>query len=269
MADSDTADPEPFEPRELSGLPAEQAPGVLRDYDTPDSGLLDEAKFGIQPWRRMAGEPSLWHGRFKRYCHMGTNRQALRIYNGERKKNGKGTTNALPGGWKLAMERWYWDLRAVAYDDNLRDLLEARFRKRQMELVEREWTTALELIDKAAQMLKFPLATTTQETITEGGKTVITTTIHPTRWTFRDAAAILDVGDKLARLSTGMITSHGATEHTGKDGSPLELDSEHVLIMMPDNGRDGYANKTPQQRDAERTAASIVDNIPADSGDDT
>lgn len=77
-------------------------------------------------------------------------------------------------------------------------------------------------------MLKFPLA----EQVTKDGKTVI----KPGRWSFADAARLIDVASRLKQLATGLPTDRH--EHSGPEGQPLPNGGPQVMFYIPSNGRD-------------------------------
>ena len=77
--------------------------------------------------------------------------------------------------------------------------------KRMEKTREEAFQVAEELIAKARAMLKFPLS----ETTSSDGKTVV----KPGRWSFADAARMMDTGNRLRQLATGLPTER--LEHAG------------------------------------------------------
>lgn len=66
---------------------------------------------------RMSNEPSAWYARFVSYCLRGPGRSALRLYNDEREKAGKGAmARSLPGAWQKMIVSFRWRERAAQYD---------------------------------------------------------------------------------------------------------------------------------------------------------
>lgn len=110
----------------------------------------------------------------------------------------------LPQSWRLAAEKWQWQSRAEAFDEHERAQQIAEWQRRRDELREHEWKFSQELIDKARQMLVFPLAKTVRST-QDGGQTVVTE-IYPAQWKLADAARILEAASKLGRLAVGEET---------------------------------------------------------------
>jgi hypothetical protein len=95
---------------------------------------------------------------------------------------------------------------------------------------EEAYQTAQRLIEKGNGMLGFPLSRKTSR----DGKTVI----EPGKWTFADAARLMDTALKLKALATGLPTDR--TEHTGPEGAaiPVAVNAGQVVIYVPADDRD-------------------------------
>lgn len=180
--------------------------------------------FSPKPWLKMAGEPSRWHERFRRFCRMGSERSLLAFANRLRIEAGKKKKNTIPGSLSEAAKTWDWRKRAEAWDAEQARREDAKWVKRQEELREQEWDLSTKLLDKGKQMLQFPLAETTKEERpgTDGNPTLVTI-FNPVRWTMRDAASLLKIGSEVGRLSSGMPTENTHTELTGPEGGPIEI----------------------------------------------
>ncbi len=172
---------------------------------------------------------------FKTYLEMGGGRSVREV------------SRRLSKSWTL-ISRWssqhHWVERAREFDNRVeritRDAEEAKliqsaglWAQRMQETRESAFQTATKLIDKAEAMLKFPLA----ETTTRDGKTVI----RPGRWTFADAARMLEVANRLKQLATGLPTER--FEHAGPDGQALPSVTSQVMFYVPSNGRDDPGDK--------------------------
>lgn len=112
-----------------------------------------------------------------------------------------------------------WAARAQAWDDHLAQQAQEHWAERTQALREREWKLAQALMDKAEQMLKFPLAEverTTKVEHTPDGQTIINhiTQMNPSRWFFGDAARVIKEASRVARLATGQETEN--TKHSGE-----------------------------------------------------
>jgi len=161
----------------------------------------------MMPWLKMNGEPNIWYERFSIFRRMGHTRSIIGALNKELATKGEEKQGSIPGAWSKASKRWKWKERAEAWDDHQRAVDEARWLKRRDELKQKEWELSEKLIDKAQQMLQFPLAATTREDKTVDGKVTSTTVVKPTRWTMADAARILKTASELARMSADMPTN--------------------------------------------------------------
>lgn len=115
--------------------------------------------------------------------------------------------------------KYAWQERVARFDALQRaEALEA-WHARAEDLRDREWKLAQALMDKAEQMLKFPLAEverTNKVETSEDGKTIIyhITQMNPARWFFADAARVIREASRVARLATGQETDHN--KHTGE-----------------------------------------------------
>ena len=161
----------------------------------------------LREWDQQPTEPTLWYDRFWKWLH-DPRRSMLAVYNGERGRAGKSGTESAPGPWTKAAERWKWAERGRAWDDYEHERLDAEWEAKRKQFRDMEWSTAQALIEKAKQMLVFPLASTTREQEVEepGGKVRNVTTVNPARWNLRDAALMAETASKLARLATGQAT---------------------------------------------------------------
>lgn len=66
---------------------------------------------------RIEGEPTGWYSRLVSFCLMGPSRSALRLFNDEREKAGKGAmARSLPGAWQKMIVSFRWRERAAQYD---------------------------------------------------------------------------------------------------------------------------------------------------------
>ncbi|HOW67937.1 MAG TPA: hypothetical protein P5186_16220 [Candidatus Paceibacterota bacterium] len=179
---------------------------------------------------RLPGESTQAYEAFRTYAGLGPGRSTREVC----KRLNKSI--ALIGKWSA---KHHWVERAAAFDDRLdritQEAEEAKLIEKAGEWAERMQHTreeayqmASRLVEKAEAMLKFPLA----ETISKDGKTII----KPGRWTFADAAKMLDVAHRLKQLVTGLPTDRH--EHSGPEGQPLPVVNSQVLFYLPNNGRD-------------------------------
>jgi hypothetical protein len=165
-------------------------------------------------WERREGEPNKWLDRFQTYLLLGPSRSLYAAYTAWRERSGAKSAQkraglpqsrfGLPQSWRLAAEKWQWQQRAEAFDEHERAQHVAEWTRRRDELREHEWKFSQELLDKARQMLVFPLAKTVRST-QDGGQTVVTE-VYPAQWKLSDAARMLEAASKLARLAVGEET---------------------------------------------------------------
>lgn len=107
-------------------------------------------------------------------------------------------------GWSVKYE---WQARVARQEELMQQEQVAQWDERVKELREREWKLSMSLMDKAEQMLKFPLAEkTVHEETSEDGKTIVKQIFNPSKWYFVDAAKVLRVASRVARLATNQDT---------------------------------------------------------------
>lgn len=170
-----------------------------------------KAEKSLSPiWERRDGEPNKWYARFQTYLLLGASRSVYAAYNEFRDKRGAASARkraGLPKSWRSASEKWEWTKRAEAFDEHERAEQLQQWAQRRDELREQEWKYAQDLLDKARQMLVFPLAKTVRA---EQGDGKLVTEIYPTQWKIADAARMLETASKLGRLALGEETERVA-----------------------------------------------------------
>lgn len=187
-----------------------------------------------QPWERQRDpdgklEPALWYGRFTAFRLMGTDRSLLGCYKlwlDRMHKKRPVSLPRAPTAWQSAALRWEWHTRAEVWDEYVLQEDEAEWLRRQAEIREQEWVTAMRLLEKAELMLNFPVARSRVE-----GENVI---VEPAGWRLRDVAAIVMVASKLARLAVGMETARGSLDVTseGEQAGRGYAAEQRVALLM-------------------------------------
>ena len=164
------------------------------------------------PWDRQrdgtALEPLPWYERFLGYLYAEKPRSMLDVYRQVWAKEGKARRpNGISGAWDRAVKRWHWQERAEAYDLAQLAAQSEERRKRQVEreaqTKEDEWRMAERLLERAEQMLTFPVARVVTQSYEDGREKSV---IEPMAWRPADAVRFTDMVSKLRRLSAGMNT---------------------------------------------------------------
>lgn len=150
---------------------------------------------GKQPWDQLPLEPDRAYREFLKYRNTGPERSYQFVT----------TTIRLYAGAFCWLERAKaWD-RAILVED------EREAKARLKDWAEKEIVTAHKLLKKAEEMLAWPLSKKEEHNFVEmidpvtgqREKVPQTTTIHPTKWTLRDVATMVETASKLMRLGLG------------------------------------------------------------------
>ena len=175
-----------------------------------------------QAWTRRPGETSTAYAAFCIYRDLGPGRsldaayaQAQGLQKGDKRASGH-------------FQRWHrdyaWHSRAEAFDAFLdeakRQAEVEKWKQRGEELAEQQWAVAMAMLEKAQQMLAFPLAQQTIEQTNEQGG-IKEVTIEPARWNFSSIARLAKVAVELGRLACGLPTKHEQSVHFEIDPSQL------------------------------------------------
>lgn len=173
-----------------------------------------------RPWEQQANENRKAFAAFRLWLETEpvTDRSYLKTFRQFRSKFSAKQCDGTFNGW---VKKFHWEARARQYDnDRIRREHEAEMRvreadrikwtKRRQSVAEEGWTTAEKLIEKAKEILAAPTfeREITREVESPDGRTIIQEiTLQPVRFSLRDAAYMIEVANKLQRLSAEMATS--------------------------------------------------------------
>lgn len=176
----------------------------------------------------------MWYRRFERYLRMGPTRSLLGCVNEEKAEKGRGKSIKVSGSWNRAFVTWDWESRAAEYDGYNSQIEQDAWDERFKLYNEKKWDIVEKLLQRANQMLDFPLADVKREEQTENGRLVSVTHIHPARWTFKDAAAMLEAVAKL-------MEPHRASDDNERPPVQINLSglSTEILRAIADEGEQG------------------------------
>ena len=209
----------PDETPEDTPLPSLTEPTEHSEPQEDASIIRIEAEDGL--WTRQSGETKRAYACFCAYRDLGPSRTLLAAY---RQKTGKKTAKQSSGHWNAWYRKHEWKQRAEAYDAHLdhqkRQAEAEKWRERGEALVEEQFRLAQAMMEKARQMLKFPLAEQTVKKKDRKGHPV-EVTVEPAKWTFNSAARMAKVAIELARLATGLPTKNEQSVHFEIDPSNL------------------------------------------------
>ena len=175
------------------------------------------------PWGRQRDEsgklePILWYQRFELYRQAGPSRKLLTVVNAYRVQTGQKESNYTPGSWRKMSERWDWQVRAEAWDEEEIERVKAEFRADCDAWRANRFKNANRAREKAEALLAFPV--TRQTRVGEDGATYI---IEPvSSQTLKDAISILKTADELARITTRETLPKVETDITS-DGSAINF----------------------------------------------
>ena len=144
-------------------------------------------------------EPIKWYSRFETYRLLGANRSLLATYNADRRDRAREGSTSTPRSWTKNAEAWHWQERAELWDETILQEARQADADRREEWKARERDMANKLLDRALDMLKFPLAE-----VTRTGENGQTTIIMPVDWKAGDVNRYAEIASKLARLADDM-----------------------------------------------------------------
>lgn len=169
---------------------------------------------GVKPWERQPYESQATFAHFQFYISQDPPRSVNYAYVLHRQSRGiledTRKNKTAPGSWRRISQGKYartgekipgaltWSERALAFDEYVAEQERQKWVKRRLELREKEWDVGSNLLEKAREMLLFPVATTALD----GENTLII----PANWSMRDIPSVSAAGSKLARLAADLET---------------------------------------------------------------
>ena len=190
-------------------------------------------------WERQDYEPHKWHSRFKRYMLLGEGRSITRAYKQELleqtedpvERNEIMNRTQPSGSWKKKSQTWWWAERAARWDAAQRRQEEREWEQKARHLREKEWDVAMQLFEKAQEMLDRPL--------------------RQTKWNQNTARLFLETASALARQASGLehemdrLLRHVDFDQLGLDQlEALEEGANPIEVLMQ-----GY--QAPEEESAE------------------
>jgi hypothetical protein len=128
--------------------------------------------------------------------------------------------------------RYHWQARVSAWEDIKTAEDEAEWDERRRDIRKGEWEQAQTLLDRAEQMLKFPLAQVerVEETYSDGRSKAVTI-VNPVRWSQRDIARFMQVASELGRLAAEMEQQRQIVEvRMGEDELNAAIEQELIRL---------------------------------------
>ena len=171
------------------------------------------------PLARCKGETRKAHDALQDYWLMGSGRsirKLLQKYNEPDTESPPTRHFATLAGWST---RYAWQARidrAKQIDD---EALQREWEDRRKEWKQEEWDIAAKLLERAQQMLTFPVAEVTYQNDDDSVQIV-----KPAKWKPVDIARFAEVASKLARLAAEMETERRKSENLNIDLSNLTDD---------------------------------------------
>lgn len=173
------------------------------------------------PWDRRKDETKRAHDALLDYCAMGGGRSIRALFAQYRQQSATfaatGAATRKPPTRRLRTimtwsSRFDWPERAAAWDTHMRTREEDKWAAFLEELREKERRMSDKLLEKADQMLKYPLARVVKrEGKDEQGRTLITV-IKPADWRVPDATRMAAEGSKLGRRAAGVEDGEDTTK---------------------------------------------------------
>jgi len=167
------------------------------------------------PWDRRKDETKRAHDALLDYCAMGGGRSIRALFAQYRQQSATfaatGAATRKPPTRRLRTimtwsSRFDWPERAAAWDTHMRTREEDKWAAFLEKLREKERLISDKLLEKADQMLKYPLARVTRNE--ETGLTIV----EPADWKLPDATRMAAEGSKLGRRAAGVEDGEDTTK---------------------------------------------------------
>lgn len=160
----------------------------------------------LTAWDQQPGEPDLTYRVFRRWLLMGADRD---VHDAYRKEIGKEYIRKkrvyAPPEILKAAETWQDRAREWDIEQSRRDTFWWQQQRREIRMGEYEVSKAL--MNRAKEMLAWPIYAETKEETTDENGTHITIIRTPAKWAFRDVSGMLKVGSEIQRLAAEMESS--------------------------------------------------------------
>jgi len=206
------------------------------------------------PWERRKAETKRAHAALLDYCALGPGRSIRTLWAHYRQladvKSATGAATRKPPSRRLrTLAQWSssndWPERAAAWDAHMRTKEEDKWAAFLDELREKERRISDRLLEKAEQMLKYPLAQVVKrEGKDEQGRTLLTI-VEPASWRMPDATRMAAEGSKLGRKAAGVEEEHGKAVIALGDGVQVNIEFKSDLERA--YGDSEGAEETPSE----------------------
>ena len=211
-----------------------------------DVSVIDELNVRL-PWEQQKGESARHYAAFCAFRDMHPLDRGVVAAFRETNPDEPRSRASVWNNWSREHD---WVHRAECYDKYNDKLVQRVWQERRRVEREKEWSAATQLLEKATQMLEFPLAAVRHETSADGMTQI--TIVEPAGWKMADAAKLVETASKLARLSAGMATE---ILELSEDEIDRRIEGELERLKREALGVDAPAVEIPAR------AASVADEI--------
>ncbi len=197
-----------------------------------------------EPWEQQQDETPLMFERFIFYRSLEPSERTYNKVALEFNRTQQAISlNGAKHDWVARAKAWDVHLKAQNGEATQAELDEIdKWLNRREVLREFEWEQSDALMEKVAQMLRVPILMQRRESrevraFDENGEPITVpqqvTIFEPAKWSFRDAAAMIEVADKLRRLALNMPTATAKVELEAflrNTAAEMGLDPDDVVI---------------------------------------
>lgn len=150
-------------------------------------------------WERQTDESSKHYAWFYEFLMLDSERSMLGAYRNTLKARGSARNPAtVPSSWREVARQRQWKERAAAYDEEQLRVADIEYSERRLKLRGRAMDAAEEMLERAMEMLQFPL----MEVVSVDGKTII----KPARWTFDTVPKLMAMIERFLRSDELFVT---------------------------------------------------------------
>lgn len=177
----------------------------------------------LKAWDMQPGEPNVWYDRFWTYLMLGAGRTLEECYRTRGEQGEKLNGDRATGYWYRMARQYHWEDRAIAYDKNRREDLQAREEERRIQERERRRSMVSDVLEGCYAALRAANLGTMAESEARRALPTLRALFHDAIQAFRlemgeptsidqvkEESALAITADDLAKAQSDLMQLYGA-----------------------------------------------------------